>query len=83
MKSIKELEKLAQMCRKRGIAELKVTENEVEMKLWDHIPTQARRSKAKSPTYTKDNIELENLPTEEEVLFWSSAGLQDIAESKN
>lgn len=75
-KTLKDLSKLADICRKKGIAEIKVDENGVEFKLWDHIPSRPRKGKS-SEVASSNHIPVENMPTEEELLFWSSPGIDD------
>lgn len=84
IKNTLDLSKLADVCRKKGIAEIKVTKSTVEFKLWDHIPAQRAKRKSKSTANEKDDLLGDNTPTEEDLLFWSSGGPPPIpAEGKN
>lgn len=83
VKTLLDLGKLAEICRKKGIAEIKIDEKGLEFKLWDHIPTPSKRTRAKSSSTSSEQIPLENQPTEEEILFWSSSPLGSPEESAN
>lgn len=80
IKSPKDLEKLAITCRKQGIAEIKVTSDSVEFKLWDHVP--ACKTSRKPKETQEEFIPIEGAPTEEEILMWS-AGLPAASLQEN
>ncbi len=81
IKSPKDIEKLAKICRKAGIAEIKVTTDTVEFKLWDHLPTS--RSSRKPKETQEDYVPIEGAPSEEDILLWSSGGLPPASLQEN
>lgn len=80
IKNIADLSKIADLCRKKGIESIKITQDAVEFTLAEsQLKTRTRRNKSKNTT---DNIET-NAPTEEELLFWSSQGIPEEAIGTN
>lgn len=77
IKSLSDLGKIADLCRKKGIESIKITDSAVEFKLLEHKP--ARHARKKASPKDSDNIEMPIAPTEEELLFWSSAGIPQEA----
>lgn len=77
IKDIADLSKVIDMCRKKGIETLKVTQDTVEFTLKD-IPTTKRRRGVKGP----EEIKEDRPRTDEEILFWSS-DLPQINEGSN
>lgn len=69
IKSIADLAQVADLCRKKGIESIKITGDSVEFKLTDERPVRKRTTKEKA-----DEPEVRG-PTEEEILYWSSAGI--------
>lgn len=65
--NLKELEKLAKLCRKYGISSIE--DNGLKLSFSDHMPA-PRLSKAKGDA---KEIE-EDKSNEEDILFWSAAG---------
>lgn len=70
--SAKELKKLADACRKAGIKSFKGYG--IEFTLSDAVPAPRayRKAAPKKPVQASDKIETDE-PSEEELLFWSSA----------
>lgn len=71
IKTVADLAKLADVCRKKGIKQLKVSPEGVEIQLGDRPQKKQRLS-------TKDEIK-DAIPSDEEMLFWSSAGIPGSA----
>lgn len=69
IKTFADLSKLADICRKKGIKQLKITQDGLEFQLGEKPtkPVRARKSDAKEAP--------DMVPSEEDVLFWSSAGV--------
>lgn len=61
---VKELAKLIKLCRKEGVVHYKTAD--FEFKLGPNV---------KKTTQSNDKIEQDPQPTEEDVLFWSSGGI--------
>lgn len=68
LKTLKDIAKLATVCRKHGIAEITVTKDRVDFKLWDQIPIKRTKSKEKT---TDEHVPIEGGFTDEDVLNWS------------
>lgn len=67
IKTIADLAKLADLCRKKGIKQLKITEGGLEFELSPTYRKVTRRSKGES-----DSIKVEKQYTDEDILMWSS-----------
>lgn len=76
VKTAAQLGKIADLCRKKGIESIKITAESVEFKLIDEIRVNRKQRKPKKFDL-EDGIQLENQPTEEEVLFWSTGAIGD------
>lgn len=73
IKTLGDLGKLADLCRKKGIESIKVTSEAVEFKLTEK--PQARRKKGDSPSNETDILSpLAQAQAEEAAMFWSSQG---------
>jgi hypothetical protein len=77
---LKYLSKVADLCRKKGVAEFKYTDSSghtYELKLWDVIPkaTRKRAPKAESLEAKLDSIPVEGSITDEQMLFYSAPDL--------
>ncbi len=77
IKNLADLGKLADLCRKKGIDSIKITQNEIEFKLSPHSPIKGKpRGKYNQTADTKpDLVSVENQYTQDEILFWSSEGI--------
>lgn len=73
IKTLADLSKLADLCRKKGLHSIKVTPNSLEFTLSDNTPSKGR-PRGKYAADIKDHIPIEDQLSEDEVLFWSSAG---------
>lgn len=81
IKNLSDLGKIAALCRKKGIESIKISENCIEFKLGDVPVKEGRRSKSQKAATEADPKFIDTkAPTEEELLYWSSAG---IAEGNN
>lgn len=69
IKSLAELGKLADLCRKKGIDSIKITDGVVEFKLSENFEPRSRRKKKGSQ---QEISTLLNQITDEDLLFWSS-----------
>ena len=67
----KELAKLADLCRKKGIESIKITSDAVEFKLGERPQRAKRLRKEDGKNPVTDAM------TDEELLFWSSAGIPE------
>jgi len=67
IKTFADLAKLADICRKKGIKAIKVTQDAIEFQLSDKPEVRHRNTKAPE---VKNQVE-----SEEEMLFWSSTGI--------
>lgn len=72
VKNLAELSKIADLCRKKGIETIKITQDCVEFKLSADVPKKAARKSKKDEK--SDPVE-EGLITAEDILFWSSQGI--------
>jgi len=67
IKTVADLAKLADICRKKGIKQLKITQEGLEFSMGE---------KPQPKVKFKDSPEaLDTRPSDEEMLFWSSAGI--------
>lgn len=67
IKTIADLAKLADICRKKGIKQLKITQDGLEFQMGE---------KPQPKTKTKDTPDtFDTRPSDEEMLYWSSAGI--------
>lgn len=73
IKNARDLAKIADLCRKKGIAELKIGQNCIEVKMGTR-PEKQKRASAKKPTGPEPRLN-DSGPTEEELLFWSAGGI--------
>lgn len=80
IKNIAELGKIADLCRKKGLEYIKITQDTVEFRLSERALK--TKSKRKIKDTTPDVLETETA-TEEELLFWSSAGVSGSEEGAN
>lgn len=72
--NLKQLQKLAQACRKAGIRTFKGYGFEFTL---DDAPTKAPRAAAKGAHNFPDTAFESDSPTPEELLFWSAAGIPE------
>lgn len=70
IKTLSDLSKLADVCRKKGIETIKVCDGVIEFKLLDR-PLRSKRSKNE-----KESIETTPQYTEEDLILWSSTEAQ-------
>lgn len=73
--SRKNLEKLIKLLRKNGISHYKCTE--FELNLSEQFASKPPRKSSKKVSIDDSNLEVETPYTEEDALFWSSAGIPD------
>lgn len=66
IKSVADLAKIADLCRKKGIESIKITQDSVEFKLGEKPVSERRSSESK-----EEKIENDEALTEEELLMWS------------
>lgn len=71
--TVKELAKLADMCRKKGIESIKITTDAVEFKLGEQV-----LPKRRSRTQEDNKPPVTETMSDEELLFWSSAGIPEV-----
>lgn len=76
IKTLGDLSKIADICRKKGIETIKITPDSVEFKLLEPALKPKRVKKAQDST-TESSSTLSNGPTDEELLFWSSGGIPE------
>jgi hypothetical protein len=72
------LSKVADLCRKKGIAEFKFTDDvgrTYEFKLWDFIPKKEPRRARKAKTLEHETVPVEGAITDDEALFYSAPDL--------
>lgn len=69
---LKELEKLAKLCKKYGITSVKMAEVEISIDIYSLPPTQM---KAIDSEPSSKASEASNTITEEDILMWSSSGV--------
>ena len=81
IKNLQDLSKIADLCRKKGIETIKITADSVEFKLKESVIK--TRSRRKNRETQPDFVPVDNQPTEEELLYWSSAGVSDAQEGVN
>lgn len=78
VKNVADLAKIIDLCRKKGIDSIKISNDAVEFKLSTHLPIKGKpRGKYKTATaeLKPDHIEVENQYSQDEILFWSSEGI--------
>lgn len=74
IKSLKELSKIIDLCRKKGIESVKIGQECIEMKFGEvRQPTRRKNSKAFEPV--TDSVETPDAFDEMQALFWSSEGI--------
>lgn len=78
LKNLKEVEKIIKFCRKNGITRIKEGEVELHISAQALFPESTYKKKQKE---VESPVELENQFTEEDALFWSSAGIPEEKES--
>lgn len=76
LSDIKQLGKLIDMCRKKGVDTIKIDNMEIKLRLDAYEET-------KHHAIDNSEIKTENQYTDEETLFWSSAGIPDPQKSDN
>lgn len=74
IKNARDLAKIADLCRKKGITEIKIGENCIELKIGDK-PEKRPRLSSRASNKEQDKPLQESGPTEEELLFWSAGGI--------
>lgn len=82
IKTFAQLSKIADICRKKGIESIKITEETVEFTLKDEISKRKRtkiNGKKAHAQESDDGAEATDAPSEEEMLFWSSAGIPETS----
>lgn len=78
IKNLKDLSKIATLCRKKGIETLKLSSNSVEFTLsQEETVKRTRKTKAQVGTPTSDYIPVESPFNENDALFWSAQGIPD------
>lgn len=78
IKNFAQLSKIADICRKKGIETIKITPESVEFTLKEEV-LKRKSSKKSSNGLESDEIALDDQPSEEDMLFWSSTGIADSA----
>jgi hypothetical protein len=71
LKNLNDLGKIADLCRKKGIKTIKISDSSVEFELSPEAP----KSNYKKKQMGSDKIDVGVQFTDEEVLLWSSAGI--------
>lgn len=72
IKTFGDLAKVADLCRKKGIKQIKITSEGIEFSLGDKP---IKKAKAQN---SKDNIDAPPQYTEEDMLFWSSTQMTEV-----
>jgi hypothetical protein len=73
IKTIADLAKLADLCRKKGIKTLKVSADGLEFEL-----TEKPQGKKRAKTSQDDKVETDNQYSDEDALFWSSSQIPEV-----
>lgn len=79
IKTFAQLSKIADICRKKGIETIKITPEAVEFTLKEPIPRK-KQLKADGKDNDPGTIETPEQPSEEDMLFWSSAGIPTVGQ---
>lgn len=79
IKTLGDLGKLADLCRKKGIESIKIIDGTVEFKLSPIAPNRRKRSTVKLSTPDPVTGKSERTLTDEDVLLWSSPVMNEFA----
>lgn len=69
-----EIDKFIDRCRKKGVKSIKLSENTIEFELYPEAPPS--NYKKRKPVEGQSEIENEENFTEDQILMWSSAGVE-------